>query len=212
MGKKMIKCKVCGAEIAKSAKTCPQCGAKQHQAVGVACAIIIVITIFACIGILAGGGDEPKLVTSNPATSSSPAPTDQPLVFGVGDVAELNDIQVSLTSVEESSGSQYNKPSDGNVFVLCEFTIENNSESEIAVSSLMSFDAYVDDFSTNLSLSALLEKGNKQQLDGSIAAGKKMAGVVGYEVSKDWSELEIRFTPSFWSGKDITFSAPNSSK
>ena len=68
----------------------------------------------------------------------------------------------------------------------------------------MSFEAYVDDYSANMDLSAMLVA-NKNQLDGSVAAGKKMNGVIGYQVDKDWKELEIRFTPSFWSGKDIIF-------
>ncbi len=27
---KLVKCKTCGAEIAKTAKRCPKCGAQQH--------------------------------------------------------------------------------------------------------------------------------------------------------------------------------------
>ena len=47
--------------------------------------------------------------------------------FGVGERVELNDVIVTLVSVTESKGSQYNTPTDGNVFVLCEFEIENNT-------------------------------------------------------------------------------------
>lgn len=54
---------------------------------------------------------------------------------------------------------------------------------------------------------ALLEKGDKNQLDGTVAPGKKMNGVIGYEVPADWKELEINFTPDFWSNKDISFVA-----
>ena len=125
----------------------------------------------------------------------------------MGESAELKDIVVTLVSVEESSGSQFNQPTDGNVFVICEFEIENNSSSEINVSSLLSFAAYCDDYSLNFSLTALLEKGNRNQLDGQIAAGKKMNGIIGYEVPIGWNELEIRFTPSFWSGNEIIFTA-----
>ena len=75
----------------------------------------------------------------------------------------------------------------------------------------VSFSAYVDEYATSLSLTATTSS-DASQLDGSVAAGKKMAGVVGYEVPEDWSELEIRFTPNFWSGKDITFVASNSDK
>ena len=109
-----------------------------------------------------------------------------------------------MNNVTESNGSQFNKPTDGNTFILCEFTIENNSEKDLAVSSLMCFEAYVDDYSTSMSLSALLES-DKSQLDGTVAAGKKMNGIIGYEAPTDWKEIEVSFTPDFWRGKDITF-------
>lgn len=216
MSKKLVKCKSCGAEIAKTAKTCPQCGAKQHQAALSVCVVIIVIAVFLCIGTVASGGsgDEPHKVTGGDATVSSSDATSsvattettapKNTAFTVGDKVELNGIVVTLVDITENTGANYTTPSDGKVFVLCEFEIENNSSKDIAVSSIMSFETYVDDYTTNMSLSALLTT-DKTQLDGSVAAGKKMNGVIGYEVSSDWSTIEIRFTPDFWAGKDITF-------
>lgn len=125
----------------------------------------------------------------------------------IGEAADLKNVVVTLTDVWESTGSQFNTPTSGNVFVLCEFEIENNTQSEINVSSLMSFSAYCDDYSLNYSLGAAMERGNKNQLDGQIAAGKKMNGVIGYEVPTDWKELEIHFTPDVWFGNDIVFVA-----
>lgn len=49
---KLVKCKTCGAEIAKSAKVCPKCGAKQHVGALSVCAVIIVVTLCAVIAIL----------------------------------------------------------------------------------------------------------------------------------------------------------------
>lgn len=209
---KMVKCKTCGADIAKTAKVCPNCGAKQHTAALSVCAIITVLTIFACIGILAGGGSgEPKKVgDSNPTQSQGAKSTEtssaepEKTSFGVGEQVSLNDVIVTLNSVVENNGSQLNKPSAGNVFILCEFTIENNSERDLGISSIMCFEAYVDGYSTSMSLSATIES-DKNQLDGAVAAKRKMNGVIGYETAADWSEIEIRFTPDFWSGKDITF-------
>ena len=214
MANKMTNCKVCGAEVAKSATTCPKCGAKlkkKHPILGI---LIFLIGIGIIIGAL-GGNNQPKKVgtTNSPSSSTTSTKTVEPTQaptqsrFEVGDKVELNDVVVTLVGVTESNGSSYNKPSEGNVFVLCEFEIENNSSKEIAISTMMSFKAYCDDYATNFSFSALMEKGNKNQLDGSIDAGKKFNGVVGYEVPADWKELEIQFTPDFWSGKDIKFVA-----
>ena len=210
MANKMTTCKACGAEIAKSASSCPKCGAKLKKKHPIL-AILIAIIGIAIIGAALGSNNQPKKVgdTNTPAQATTVKSTEQPAQteFGVGDNVELNNVIVTFVGVTESTGSQYNKPTDGNVFVLCEFEIENNSSNEIAVSSMMSFEAYCDDYACNYSLSALMEKGSKNQLDGQVAAGKKFNGVVGYEVPADWKELELKFTPDFWAGKKITFVA-----
>ena len=214
---KLKNCKVCGTEVAKSAKICPHCGAKLKKGHPILIGILVFFVLVAIIG-SSGDDDEPKKVeTSTPTQNveTTPIQTEQEpelekenkSAFYVGETAELKGVNVTLASVTESTGSTYNTPTDGNVFVLCEFEIANNSDKEIAVSSMMSFEAYCDDYACSYSITALMEKGNKNQLDGTVAAGKKFNGVIGYEVPADWSELEIRFTPNFWSGKDIIFVA-----
>lgn len=188
---KMTTCKVCGASIAKSAATCPQCGAKQkkrHPVLGIIIAIFGICMIAASLN---GTGDDTGA---------------EKKTFGVGETADLNGISVKFDSLTESNGSEFNRPNDGNVFLICDFSIDNQSSKDIAISSIASINAYIDDYSTNLSLSATIESG-KTQLDGAIATGKKMTGAVGYEVPSDWKEIEIRFTPDFWSGNEITFIA-----
>lgn len=208
-GDKMTNCRSCGAEIAKSAVTCPHCGARNKRK-HVLLWVVLGVLALIIIGAAGSGGSEPAPAAASSTSAAAPKSESKAPVkkaFGVGESAELKDIVVTLVSVEESSGSQFNQPTDGNVFVICEFEIENNSSSEITVSSLLSFAAYCDDYSLNFSLTALLEKGNRNQLDGQIAAGKKMNGIIGYEVPIGWNELEIRFTPSFWSGNEIIFTA-----
>lgn len=156
-------------------------------------------------------GDDPSLVGSGSGNSNLNSDTSSVgnKTFKLGDSVELKDVVVTFLSVTENTGSTYNKPENGKVFVLCEFEIVNNSKEELAVSSLLSFKAYYDDYSCDLSFGALMEKGNKDQLDGSIAAGKKMKGVVGYEVPANWQELEIQYTPDLFSNDKITFVTTN---
>ena len=159
---KMTTCKVCGASIAKSAATCPQCGAKQkkrHPVLGIIIAIFGICMIAAALNDM---GDDPAA---------------EKQAFGVGETAELNGISVKFDSCTESSGSQFNAPDDGNVFLLCEFSIDNQSDKDIAISSIASFNAYVDDYSTNLSISATIAT-DKTQLDGAVAAGLAGAGLL----------------------------------
>lgn len=207
--KKMTNCQTCGIEIAKSAKVCPSCGAKQKKKSNALVGILVVVIVIAIIAAAAGSGDEPKKVGDYTDGNSSNSGQTEKGVFYVGETVELKDVHATLVGVSESNGSTYNKPSDGNVYILCEFEIVNNSDEEIAVSSMLSFEAYCDDYACNYSLGALIEKGDKNQLDGTVAPGKKFNGVIGYEVPADWKEMEIKFTPDFWSGKDITFIAKN---
>lgn len=205
------KCKHCQTEIDKKAKVCPNCRRKQGgKAKFIILGIIVIIVIVAALN---GTDDGPKKVENTDGTkqastdkANTTTPEAEVTTFKVGETASLKDVLVTLNGVTESEGSDFNMPSDGNVFLLCEFTIENNSSKDIAVSSIMSFEAYVDDFSINQSITGLLEKGDKNQLDGSVAAGKKMNGIIAYEAPKDWKEIEINFTPDFW-GKEMTFTA-----
>lgn len=210
-------CKHCGKQIADDAKFCDGCGhsiegisgqqptkekkkKKRHPILGT---IILIFGIFMIIGAI-GGSDEPKKVEFS-APEKTVVETTGPSIFTVGDTLEMGDILVTLNDVSESTGYQFFKPTDGNVFVTCEFTIENNSDSEIAVSSMMSFECYFDDYSANINLGAMTGDQSKKQLDGTVAPGKKINGVVGYEAAKDWKTMEIHFSSSPYSAKPFVF-------
>lgn len=209
-------CKHCKTEIPYGAKVCPQCRKKQG---GVLKWVIIVFVAICIIGAASGGNDDkPKKVgdkgtdtnnssarqSSEEGQPSSAESENKESVFRIGEIAELNNVQVTLTDYVESAGSEWNTPTDGNVFVLAEFEIANNTNGELAISSIMSFEAYADDYSLNYSLSALLEKeGN--QLDGTIAAGKKLKGWIGWEVPADYQNVEIHFTDNVWSSNKFVF-------
>lgn len=175
--------------------------------------ILIVIVAFAIIGAIAGGGDdEPKKVgeagsnTDVKKTESKETESTQ-TIFSVGDTVEQKGIQVTLVSTTESNGGQFLAPDTGKVYLILEFEIVNNSSSDIAVSSLANFEAYCDDYALNQDLGGLQapEVSGKTQLDGSVATGKKMNGIIAYQVPTEWKEFEISVSPDFWSSKDIKF-------
>ncbi len=172
----------------------------------------IISLILACLlvfGLCACGNDDPTLVGSNNSGNGTSAGSDDNKEFKLGDSVELGDVVVTFTDVTKSTGSQFNKPADGKVYVLCEFEIANNSKEDLAISSMLSFKGYCDDYACNYSIGALMEKGDKDQLDGTVTAGKKMKGVIGYEIPTDWKELEIHYTPDILSNDKIVFVATN---
>lgn len=203
-------CKHCQTEIPRKAKVCPNCRKKQG---GKWKWVILAVIVLAIIGSAASGNDddEPKKVENQttvtptkPANGQTATPTpEEKTVFYVGETAELKGVQVTMMNFEESTGKDYINPTNGNVFVLAEFEIVNNTNGEINISSMLSFEAYADDYSLNYSLSAAMLKDG--QLDGTIAAGKKMKGWIGWEVAEDYKNVEIHFTDNVWSNNKFVF-------
>lgn len=178
--------------------------------------VIAVIVVLGVIGSIFGEEEKPEKVadvntdtqTEEPSNETETEPeedSEEQTVFKQGEVAEMNDVQVTLMGYEESTGSEFNTPAEGNVFVLANFEIANNSDSELSISSALSFEAYADDYALNYSFGALMEKTDSTQLDGTIAPGKKMNGWIGYEVPADWSNIEIHFTDNVWSSNKFVF-------
>lgn len=204
-------CKHCKSEIPYDAKVCPVCRKKQGAP---GCLIVVlVVVVLVVIAAFAGGGESnsPQKVestsgTSQPASQASQAQSQpEQTVFTVGDTVELNGVKTTLLSAEEYPGKQYMMPTDGNVFLVCQFEIENDSSAEINVSSMVSFNAYCDDYSVNLSVTGEMLEDSWKSLDGTVAPGKKINGVIAYEIPQDWQKMEISYTPSFWSGHDVQF-------
>lgn len=202
------KCKHCKTDIPYNAKVCPNCRKKQS---GVGKFLLIVLIIFiAIVAISSCNKDSGKAKKVDSATSTekskdSETKSTEKSKFSVGETAELNKVQVTLKNVTESQGSEFAKPKDGNVFVYAEFEITNNSEKELNISSAVSFDAYQDSYSTQLSIMAVSANKDLKTLDGTIAPGKKMDGIVAYEVPATYKELEINAQLNVWSSKKIAF-------
>jgi len=172
---------------------------------------VIVVVAIIIIASAAGGSDEPTKVDSNGETVASDNTDTTQTEFAVGDTVDLSGVQVTLESAEISNGVEYFEPADGKVYVVLIFDIVNNSSSDISVSSIASFEAYVDDASVNDTY--LTDEDPAIQglntLDGSVAVGKKIRGYIAYEVPENYQKLEVHFVPDFWSSKDITFIVNN---
>ena len=132
-------------------------------------ALIVFLCLFVFIGAaFASCGSSYKPEKVGTSVSSSQQPPQQsdsgPETFGVGDQVVLDGVAVTLLSVTENSGQNYVSPDDGKVFVLCEFEIENNSSRDIASSTMLSFESYIDGYTTSLSLTAMMSSDEPQLL------------------------------------------------
>lgn len=204
---KLVKCKSCGNEVAKGAKSCPGCGKdnrsffRKHKIL-TGIGIIIIIGV---IGSKMGSSDKPKLASdAGSTTTTTDSKSNQPQTFKVGDTVELKNLKITVNKVYDvESTNQFAQPQDGNKFVATDITIENTSNQQQAVSSMMMFKV-VDKDGRACEYSLIGQTAaNAGQLDGTIESGRKLTGVYVVEVPKDKTGLELEFDSSIILGNKV---------
>lgn len=202
---KTKKCKVCGAEVAKSAKRCPQCGAKlKHSFFGILLGIIAVIIV---IGIIGGNSGSKSSSTTTKvgevgSTSSQPAASQAPTqtVFHVGDILHDGNLNiVYVASGEYRESNEFLQPKDGYKYIFIKLAFENTSDTSDAAISSFSFEAYADGYACDSYY------GGEDDLSATLSAGRSSTGYVYFQVPVDAKDIEIEYETNWITEKKITF-------
>jgi hypothetical protein len=123
----------------------------------------------------------------------------------IGDIGVLEDIEISVTSMEEYvSENQYIKPEKGNMYIKVALTAKNNSKNDVkTISGYWDFDSYADDETAEQAASSVFD--DDKFFDGTISPGKKLTGYLIFEVPKDTEKFEIQYRPSWYDNDYISF-------
>jgi hypothetical protein len=118
---KLIKCKACGHDVAKSAKVCPSCGKKLKSAFLTRLAILIVV--LGVIGAIGSGLDGADAGTSEVAKTAK-----------LGEAFTVDGFEVVVKKVSRSTnissaGVLLTQASDGANYVNVEWTYKNITDS-----------------------------------------------------------------------------------
>ena len=145
---------------------------------------LIVVIVIGGIGGAIGGasgtmnisGDdntksESSTLSDSSAVSSRVEESEEKKMYGLGETAVA-------------------QPDDGKEYVEVELLLENTSDSELAISSVLNCNAYEDGFAISENLSAGVAAGT-DSFNGTVASGKKLKGSLYYELNEGWKELEI---------------------
>ena len=168
---------------------------------------IILVMAILCFSVLAvaSGSDEPKKETGgNGGSSSSTSKKAKDEKYSVGETAAFKNIKVTADEIIINAGSEYLEPEEGKKFVAVKFTIENISDEDQSMSSILLFDGYADDVKCDYSFSANM--GLEGTLDGDVSPGKKLIGYYGVEVSKDAKVLDLEVKASWLDSGKAVFS------
>ena len=121
--------------------------------------------------------------------------------FGPGDTVDLDGVRITFHGLNETIGDGIFTPNDGKIFAIAEFTVENGTNRQINISSVFGSSAYCDDYLVQESMAAELgDPQHRDNLTGSIDSGRKMRGIIGYELPSQWQILEIRLQTDWWKG------------
>lgn len=205
-----MKCQKCGNEY--EGQFCPNCGEAANSTQAKKKPIfrrwwfwVLIVLVVLIVAIGTGGrkesskGNDKDVAVGN-VNDSTVEDTSKPeeASFTVGDTVALRDLTITANSMEESNGKDYFVPKDGNVFVGVNLTIENTSDKDQALSTLLLFSAYIDGVKCEYSVTANCAFSDGT-LDGTLSPGKKMVGYYAVEVPENWSELELQVSPTFLS-------------
>lgn len=196
-------CKYCGSEIPKNAKVCPHCRKKQSHKVRNTILIILgilvlLVLLFSCMG---GGGSSSDTTTSS-SNSTTTTETEQstPSTYTVGQTADVNGVDVTLNSAYQTTELDVNglatAPSDGTVFLVLNWTVVNNSDSDVTVTQ-SSFESYADNATAQFSGYSIMIDGAFTS-DLTLAAGRETSGNIVYEIPAGWQLFETQYKPNMF--------------
>lgn len=211
--KTMKLCKSCGQPIAKKAKVCPNCGAKNKKPLFKKPLFwILIVLVVIIIGAAASSGDSDKPSTivepigsssdssSKASDNNSSEPSGDQKILP-GNSVSTDELKISYISCDTNytGYSEYSAPKSGNKVIRAAFTFENTSSTD---TSLDGFECYADGkkceefYGADDDASPILE---------SVSAGRTFDAVVYYEVPKDAKEIELEYEADFWSSDKFVF-------
>lgn len=205
MKEQLIKCKVCGAEMAANSKACPSCGAKNKKPIykRVWFWILIVIVVIVIIAAIGGSGSDSKK-SSNGTTAGAQTTTATKTTYAIGETAQLDGASVVVNKIEKSSGDTYYKPKSGYEFVIVEVTITNTGNSNITYNP---YDFQMQNSQGNITDTTLYTTDRDSDLStGELAPGGTITGTLPFEEPINDSALTLIYEGNMWSASQIKFS------
>lgn len=121
-------------------------------------------------------------------------------MFEVGDIAETKNLKITFVSAQDyESDNQFIQPEDGNKYIRLEFEFENIGKNDEAISSMVGWNLYADDYSM------------KQQwigddsLDADLSPGKKVKGALYFEIPVESEKIVAEYDVDILSKTKIVF-------
>lgn len=193
----MKNCKHCGAEIAKSAKTCPKCGAR----FGIPGIVKVLIILFVVFGLMIGcvASCTKSVNDALEENKNSYKDINGKSEFKLNETFENKYEKITMVeaNMNFTDYSQYSGPGAGKKFVMVKFEVENiNKENDELYVSSLNFSGYADGVAVD---QTYVSTDKYSGISATVGQGKKTLGYIFYEVPVDTNSFVIEYNASFWS-------------
>ncbi|PLR99579.1 DUF4352 domain-containing protein [Bacillus sp. T33-2] len=145
-----------------------------------------------------GETTEPKKVgeetSTQPQENKEEVKKDQ--VFKVGEQIQLGDNVLTVTKVEKSQGGEFDKPQQGNEFVIVGVKIENGGKENISYNP---FDFQVKNSQGQITDTVFTTANQDTVLNaGELAPAGTVEGTLAFEAPAGDAGLQLIYKPNFW--------------
>lgn len=121
--------------------------------------------------------------------------------YAVNETAELKNQKFTVTKVEKSSGSDFDKPKEGKEYVIVTVSVENTSDDTISYNP---FYFKMQNSQGQIESQAFTIVDSDTSLkSGDLAAGGKIEGTIAFEQPVDDADLTLIYTSATIGGEEV---------
>ena len=132
-------------------------------------------------------------------SSSETASDNVKTVYYVGDILQDGDMKiVYIASGDYKEDNQFLQPKDGNKYIFLRLAFINIGKKDQSI-SFYSFNAYADGYACEMHYNT------DDSLSAALSSGRSTIGEIAFEVPSNANDIEIEYSPSFFSSKKVTF-------
>ena len=161
---------------------------------------LIIIVIILIVGI---GGSEDKSTQTYSNTSSvvSTVSQNQKNEYNQGEEDILGNGAITITNVEKSQGSEYDKPATGKEFVIVHVKIENKGNDKLSYNPYYFKMQNSQGQQENTTFTTVDQ--DTALKSGELIAGGKVEGTLVFEETKGDTGLVLIYNDNMWSSKEL---------
>lgn len=158
--------------------------------------LLIIIIV---IGAINAGNNNNNDKTTPTASSSSTQ--NEKTEYNQGEEAILGKGAITVTKVEKSQGTQWDKPKSGKEFVIVHLTIENKGNSNLSYNPFYFKMQNSQGQQESMTFTTVDQDTSLQS--GELIPGGKVSGTIAFEQPKGDTGLVLIYNDSIWSSKEL---------